>query len=176
MVVTIAAGVATLVLGACGSGDEELGIEVRSARTTIDVTTTTVTRTQGGSVAPHSAPVESEPPAGSVPALDTTRSPGRVSGVLHVSTGESLAHVVIEHEDGSFVARHESASTGPFVFEGLDPGTYRLRNGAESEPVIDEAGAAISSQWSARSDLFTLDHGQDAYFVCGLDRQVCTPG
>lgn len=180
IVAAVGAAVAALVLGACSSGDQGMQVQVRADTSVIATTTTAV-------VAPWEPPVTAAPAArsapttvaGAVPATtaDATvpRPPGRVDGMLHVAAGDTMAHVVLERENGTPVGRYETGTTSHFAFDGLEAGTYRLRNGGETTPVTDEAGVSLASQWTARSELFNLADGQSASFTCGPDQQSCTP-
>jgi len=164
--VVAAAGAALLasVLGACASDNQGMQVQVVMA-----------------SEPPATAEAPSRPATATtaVPATTTDapvpRSPGRVSGMLHVAAGNTMAYVVLEREDGTPVGRYETGATSPFAFDGLGAGTYRLRNGGETTPVTDETGVSLASQWTARSELFNLADGQSAAFACGPDQQSCTP-
>ncbi|MBI1843997.1 MAG: hypothetical protein HYR89_05255 [Actinobacteria bacterium] len=180
-----AAGAAFLasVLGACASGDQGMQVQVRADTSVIATTTTTVVPEVTASEPPVTAEAPSRPATATattaVPATTADapvpRSSGRVSGMLHVAAGNTMAYVVLEREDGTPVGRYETGATSPFAFDGLGAGTYRLRNGGETTPVTDETGVSLASQWTARSELFNLADGQSAAFACGPDQQSCTP-
>ncbi len=180
--VVAAAGAALLasVLGACASDNQGMQVQVRADKSVI-ATTTTVVPVVMASEPPATAEAPSRPATATtaVPATTTDapvpRSPGRVSGMLHVAAGNTMAYVVLEREDGTPVGRYETGATSPFAFDGLGAGTYRLRNGGETTPVTDETGVSLASQWTARSELFNLADGQSAAFACGPDQQSCTP-
>ncbi len=166
---------AALVLGACASEDQGMQVQVRAERPVIATTTTAVV----AAVVPPVTAVPTPTTAGAVPTTTSNaivpRPPGRVEGMLHVAAGDTTAYVVLEREDGTPVGRYETGSTSHFAFDGLEAGTYRLRNGGETTPVTDEAGVSLASQWTARSEPFNLADGQSTSFTCGPNQQSCTP-